>query len=381
MTAKNSIFTEFASAERESSEQVQERFYELIKIPELKTFLDAIPDIFVVLNDKRQIVYANSRLLETLGLESVDQVLGKRLGEALNCQYSQKLPCGCGTSLFCSQCSAVKAMLESLEGKFSVHDCHILNVDYHAFDFRVWATPYEYKGNKYSLYAIRDISNEKRRQSLEQIFFHDILNTLNGLLGFSQVLKEDPEKVYELKDIIYEISNLLWDEINAQKMLLSAEEGTLRLSIAPVNTLEIINSVKNIFLNNLIAKGREIIIDSNSVNETFATDKTLLKRVIINLVKNATEAINKDEKVTIGVNKEEDHLIFWVHNPGVIPLEYQLQLFLRSFSTKGAGRGLGTYSVKLLCEKYLKGKVSFASNESEGTKFFIKLNMFEFPLP
>ena len=49
--------------------------------------------------------------------------------------------------------------------------------------------------------------------------------------------------------------------------------------------------------------------------------------------------------------------------------EAQLQVFQRSFSTKGRGRGLGTYSVKLLSERYLGGRVSFSSTPEAGTVF------------
>lgn len=38
-----------------------------------------------------------------------------------------------------------------------------------------------------------------------------------------------------------------------------------------------------------------------------------------------------------------------------LPLLVQLQIFNRSFSTKGKGRGTGTYSMKLLTKRYLKG--------------------------
>ncbi len=62
----------------------------------------------------------------------------------------------------------------------------------------------------------------------------------------------------------------------------------------------------------------------------------------------------------------------------IIPYDVQLQLFQRSFSTKGIGRGIGTYSIKLLTENYLKGSVNFISNENEGTLFTIELNR-EFP--
>ncbi|MCP4426270.1 MAG: ATP-binding protein, partial [Chloroflexi bacterium] len=52
-----------------------------------------------------------------------------------------------------------------------------------------------------------------------------------------------------------------------------------------------------------------------------------------------------------------------------MPRDVQLQVFQRSFSTKGSGRGLGTYSMKLLSERYLDGRVSFQSSLAEGTIF------------
>ena len=59
--------------------------------------------------------------------------------------------------------------------------------------------------------------------------------------------------------------------------------------------------------------------------------------------------------------------------PGVIPPDDQLQIFQRSFSTKGRGRGLGTYSIRLLGEAYLGGAVSFTSTQRTGTTFRIEL--------
>lgn len=63
--------------------------------------------------------------------------------------------------------------------------------------------------------------------------------------------------------------------------------------------------------------------------------------------------------------------MFWVHNPTVMPRKVQLQVFQRSFSTKGKGRGLGTYSVKFLSERYLQGQVFFASTPETGTTFTV----------
>jgi hypothetical protein len=70
-------------------------------------------------------------------------------------------------------------------------------------------------------------------------------------------------------------------------------------------------------------------------------------------VKNAIEGSAPGELVTTGWRRDSDRVVFHVHNPTYIPENIRLQMFSRSFSTKGAGRDLGTYSVMLLAEKYL----------------------------
>jgi len=63
-----------------------------------------------------------------------------------------------------------------------------------------------------------------------------------------------------------------------------------------------------------------------------------------------------------------------VSKPGVMPEDVQLQIFQRSFSTKGQpGRGIGMCSVKLFGERYLGGRVDFASRVSDGTTFSLDL--------
>ena len=79
--------------------------------------------------------------------------------------------------------------------------------------------------------------------------------------------------------------------------------------------------------------------------------------------------------MTVGCRVGTAGVCFSVHNPSVMPRTVQLQIFERSFSTKGTGRGLGTYSMKLLSERYLGGRVWFSSSKGEGTTFYA-----EYPL-
>jgi sensor histidine kinase regulating citrate/malate metabolism len=51
-----------------------------------------------------------------------------------------------------------------------------------------------------------------------------------------------------------------------------------------------------------------------------------------------------------------------------------MQVFRRSYCTKSTvGRGIGTYSAKLIMERYLGGSLTFTSSEEEGTTFAVVL--------
>ena len=99
----------------------------------------------------------------------------------------------------------------------------------------------------------------------------------------------------------------------------------------------------------------------------------LLRRVVGNLIKNALEASQPGEAVTISY-QEVGHPVIAVSNEGVMPEDVRRDVFRRAFSTKGeAGRGLGTSSVKLIAETYLKGTVDFFSTRESGTTFILVL--------
>jgi sensor histidine kinase regulating citrate/malate metabolism len=85
------------------------------------------------------------------------------------------------------------------------------------------------------------------------------------------------------------------------------------------------------------------------------------------------EATKAGGTVSLGAEVNAADCTFWCQNDGAIPREVALQIFQRSFSTKGRGRGIGTYSIKLLGERYLGGQVSFTSMPETGTRFQIRL--------
>lgn len=364
--------TRFAPAERATPDEIQgQARYFLDMPPQPRYLLDIVPDVLMVLNRQRQMVFANEPLFKLLGQPDASILWGQRPGEILNCVHAFETEGGCGTTEFCRMCGAVNVILDSLNAQYSVRECRIIQRDGNALDLRVSAAPLPVNGERFSVFVINDISHEKRRQSLERIFFHDLLNIAQILMGFSTMMQTQPaeSRITEYSNIIYYAATHLVEEITMQRDLSMAENGELTARPAPVDSLEILRQAQTFYQGHQAAENRFIVIAEQAQAVAFHSDSTLLGRVIGNMVKNALEACAPGETVTLTCRAEGDQVVFEVHNPAFIPRDVQLQIFQRSFSTKGAGRGLGTYSMKLLSERYLGGRVDFTTTPEAGTTF------------
>ena len=372
--------THFAPAARTTIEQIL-REYELVGSQKFfAEIFGAMAGIGAIIDNNRQIVYANDDFLSLLGVNTLQPILGKRPGEAISCLHSAEEPSGCGTSNSCAYCGAVNAILESQKtGIKSIKEAHISTISegkHKSWDLNIISTPISFNGDQFSVLILQDISDIKRRAALERIFFHDLLNSVGGLNGLLTILKEgtNPEETHELIDLSEEASRNIIEEILVQRQLREAENGELKVNIGLTNSIELLDSTIGKIGFHEAGKNRRIVKSDKSVNIDFETDKILLQRVIINLLKNALEATESTGTVTAGIGNNEDKITFWVKNEQVMSEDVRMQMFQRSFSTKGDGRGIGTYSIRLLTENYLKGKVSFISNETDGTIFSLELN-------
>ena len=367
--------TFFAPAERVDDKSILGDSLFLSGIDSVRGILNAVPQIGLILNAQRQVVFANASVIETLGYDGIELLLGKRPGELLNCENAVREPGGCGTSKYCQLCGAARVILESqTSGKPVSGECRIVSANgsvYKAWDFRCVASPFRINENNYTILSLLDISDEKRRRAMERIFFHDLINTASGLDGFINFIREvnTQQEIAGHIGIVRRLSKRLLDEIIAQRELLQAEENELSVRIEDVYSLDLLCEAINFMAYHSIAENRQIVTDPEADNIHFHSDPTLLRRVLINMLKNALEACNPHEEVSAGCYRMNDEIVFRVSNPGVIPADIRKQIFQRSFSTKGSDRGLGTWSMRLLTEKYLKGKISFTTDKENGTVF------------
>ena len=367
-----------ASPEREGSEKLQEQLNIFNLIEEFKDFFGTLPNLVFLLNSRRQILFSNQDLIHDIAHQELSDFLGKRVGEYLNCIHSNDCESGCGTSEHCKVCGAVNVVIQSQKNqKKVINECSVtsmVNEQMVNYNFQVSSAPLKIKNEVFYIFTILDISHEKRRKNLERIFFHDVLNTAGSLATLSDMITtiDNDAKKLELLKIIRSESKELLEEIMAQKNLTEAETGELAIQNERLSTIEMLDLISLPFQENDKYKAF-VDIDEDSDDVLFYSDKTILNRILKNMIKNAIEASENEESILIGTEETTDSIRFYVKNKTYIPRHIQLQLFQRNFSTKSKDRGLGTYSMKLLGEEYLNGKVSFISNEEEGTTFIFEI--------
>ena len=373
----NTLHTKCAPPERLSIHEVQEE-REKLSGHICSSYFDFFPLPLIVLNSHRQIVFSNKAFLDILGIADLGSFLGLRPGEAMGCTYAHIEEAGCGTSTFCRECGALKAVLESMiNNSKTQHDCQLLikhDDESSAKDLRIFVSPWDVEDGKYYVVSIVDIADEKRRKVLERIFFHDILNAAGGAKALLDTLFDEvPEESKELMSLVQASLFGLVEEIKKQKQLLALENKEYKLSMITLQGIELINLAASEYRTHPKAYEKKIIVSPSSTNVQILSDYTLLMRVIINMVINALEATSENGSITIGLDDDGDFAKFWVASRRVIPDHVKVQIFKRSFSTKGIDRGLGTYSIKLLTENYLGGKVGFSSEEPDGTVFWVNI--------
>lgn len=371
--------TYFAPAGRSELAELT-RAHAIIEEESLFSLLrESVDGYLAILSPKRELLAANDELLAMLDLDSCDPLLGLRPGEVLNCVHANDGPDGCGTGRACRTCGGVRAILESqASGGSVVREC-LLTLDRgnhtESAEFRIRATPVSVCGYDFIVVVYTDISGDKRREALEHTFFHDILNTIGGLLGWSKILHrrkhDNPE---EIASHILELSKQLAAEVENHRKLLQAEQSALTLTEETTTVATLFSMLEPVLDMHAVSQGRQLAIEVPPVPEEITTDVGLLLRVLTNMVKNAFEAIDKGEMVRVWFERRGNDSVFFVHNPGFIREDIALRIFQRSFSTKAKeGRGIGTYSMKLFGEQYLGGKVSFKTDELTGTTFSIRI--------
>ncbi|NOZ67963.1 MAG: PAS domain-containing protein [Deferribacteres bacterium] len=367
----------FAPAERTEDEDLVKEIEIVNKNAVMSGLLHSISGLIVILDEHRQIIAMNDSFLRMIGFNDPSGVLGLRIGEVLQCIHADDEPAGCGTTKFCSTCGAAIATVAALgHDKPAERICALTAVRggrHVDIALLVRAHPLDISGNRFLLLFLQDISIQQQRAALERTFFHDINNMLCALVGASEMLRADNGQS-DLVKMIHQSALRLQKEVEIQRSLSQTERYTYHPLIHRISTERIMEELRTSFISHPVAQKKTLQFSPSYPVISLNTDMSLLLRVLCNMIINALEATEENGTVRVWLEQDGNLLTFHVWNRQVIPEDAALRIFQRNFSTKeGAGRGIGTYSMKLFGEQILGGEVSFTTSEDEGTVFRFSL--------
>ncbi|PAU94070.1 hypothetical protein CK503_07605 [Aliifodinibius salipaludis] len=215
-------------------------------------------------------------------------------------------------------------------------------------------------------------------KEMAQQVAHEIKNPLTpmklNVQHLERQLKSDSQNPEELKKRVQQITSNLIEQIQS----LSNIASDFSKFSQPLT-----EDFKEVNLKTILASVAKLYEHDEKVTITLKTPQhpvqvqgipDELKRIIINLVKNAYEAMpDENGEIVLRLYYHQKNAFIEVEDNGSgIAEEDRPNIFVPNFSTKSSGTGLGLAICKKIIEAH-EGSISFASVEGEGTTFVIKL--------
>jgi PAS domain S-box-containing protein len=341
----------------------------------LKTIVDQMDQEILFLNLQGEVVGMNQTVLDRTG-QAKKTLLGKHYCDIFH--PAQEGECEEWDDPFVKSMST-KAHAESTTSSVGADG----RVQY----YRIYTTPIvDEDGVISNVVAIRrDItqrrSMENRLQQAEKLasigelstyMAHEIRNPLFSISGFANSLMRSQgvdDKAREKLGIILDESRRL-DQI--LKSLMNFTRPT-EAEVAEVDLNELVLATMDIMR---LPCSNQKVEQHVSLDESMAkvqANPDLIKQCLINLVKNALEAMEDGGRLLVTTSMNKDKALLAVEDTGVgIPLDIRDKIFSPFFSTKDKGAGLGLAQIHKIVGE-LGGHVDLMSVEGVGTKVTLYL--------
>jgi len=332
----------------------REKYYELI--------LDCVNTGILVLNDNGAVYQKNNEAMRLLGLAVFTHVsqldrTDARLTRLLSdCRPGDKLH-----TAFCNERGTVNLSIRVSDIKVRQEHLRIL--------------------------ALNDINNELDEKEIDswvrltRILTHEIMNSVTPITSLSETLSG----LAVTETSIEEIRNGLQTISSTGKGLLAFVESYRKFTRIPTPEPSLFY-VKG-FLNRMVELARHLYPDTRIRFQTdiapddliLHADENLIAQVVINLLKNAIQAIEADKEKTgegrIGIraycNEAEAVLIEVSDNGPSIPDDVAEHIFVPFFTTKEGGSGIGL-SISRQIMRLSGGSISLIPGKE--TTFVLKFN-------
>jgi K+-sensing histidine kinase KdpD len=372
--------TFFAPAERVSRESLLESIEQVAQSRVVSALLRSSTSMMCILNEHRQVLALNAAYLDGLKADNADDILGLRPGEAIHCTHSDEHPGGCGTGQHCRSCGAAIAIVAAQRtGKPVQRECLLSARDRkghtHDYSFLVRASPCVEARENLLVLSLTDVSSQKLHAGLERAFLHDLSNVVGALSATAELLKiATPAEANVLINDLGELTQRLSRELLVQKLLLAEDPAHYRQNWQKVHIKDTLHFIERLFSNHPVASSKRLVVELHLQTNELNSDASLLERVLTNMVTNGFEASDIGQVVKLTATSDESNITFSVWNSAFMDQTVASRVFQRFFTTKkGLGRGQGTYAIKLIGERLLRGKVQLTTSRDAGTTFSLTL--------
>lgn len=204
--------------------------------------------------------------------------------------------------------------------------------------------------NLENLFEFFNQQNEALTAALGETKATAVIKMLKGMVTAKKNAAEDINKsITEQFNIIAHIQEIL----NIQRQYVTGHESQER---KPVNLRHIVNDAVSMLFGSIDKTGIVVSLDIPADIPPIKGDRTKLMQVIINLLKNSIEAIDKnssEKKISITAHAYSGSLIIQIKDSGHgFDWSVSSQLFRRGFTTKSSASGLGLYNCLSIIESH-----------------------------
>lgn len=207
---------------------------------------------------------------------------------------------------------------------------------------------------------------------------HEIRNPLTTVKGFIQLIKPYLSEIGK-----EQYANIALDEINRANEIICEFLSAAKPQENKKTEISLNNLIKQmaiLFEGEAQLQNIKLSIQSSDANPSVLADSRQIKQVLVNIIKNALEAIQNERTCDgrIRLRTEADaakaYIIVEDNGPGMTQETIE-HLFLPYYSTKANGTGIGLPISKDIIEEH-GGSIFIHSQPGNGSVFKIELPLF-----
>ena len=261
----------------------------------------------------------------------------------------------------------------------------------------LYATEFQLLNHNYKLVSFQNIRDELEQreidswQKLIRVLTHEIMNSVTPIISLTSIIREmllpDNDDRLAITEFSAEQNEDLLRSIKSiesrSKGLLSFVQAYTNLTNLPAPVFETV-AVTNLF--NQVGTIMQPALEKNRIrfevnceagNLAIRADPQMIEQVLINLIKNATEALVEVREPSIQLrafnNRQGKCLLQVVDNgPGIDPAHLE-SIFIPFFTTKRNGSGVGL-SISRQIMYVNKGLLSVKTAPGKGCIFTLRFN-------